>query len=110
LDLVTGSGQECAISQGDVLRVMSPPAPTADTATATILASKGGKECASAAIVSVGISDLQDMQNHIRETIDDGLKDLQAKQEARAGWTSRGSGCTLRSTHSSCACRRCPTP
>lgn len=80
LDLVNGSGQECAISQGDVIRVMSPPAPSTDTAAATILASKGGKECVSAATVSVGISDLQDMQNHMRETIDDGLKDLQAKQ------------------------------
>ncbi len=80
LDLVSGSGQECAISQGDVLRVASPAAQNADTAIATVLASKGGKECASATSVSVGISDLQNMHNHMRETTDDGLKELQSKQ------------------------------
>jgi hypothetical protein len=80
LDLVTGSGQECAFSQGDVLKVMSPPAAGADTASAAVLASKGGKECASGANVSVAISDLQDMHNHMREQIDDGLSELQSKQ------------------------------
>lgn len=80
LDLVTAADQECAVSQGDVLRVSTAPAATADTASATILASKGGKECASLATVSVGIPDLQDMENHMRESIDDGLKELQQKQ------------------------------
>jgi hypothetical protein len=81
LDLVTGSGEECAISQGDVLRVTSAPAADADTAKATILASKGGKkECASNATVSVAMTDLQDMKNHMQEQIDDGLTELQKKQ------------------------------
>ena len=80
LDLVTGSGQECAFSQGDVLKVISPPAVNADTVSAQVLASKGGKECASAATVAVAVTDLQDMHNHMREQVDDGLGELQAKQ------------------------------
>lgn len=80
LDLVTGSAQECAFSQGDILKVISPPAGGADTARATVLASKGGKECATGANVSVAISDLQDMDNHMREQVDDGLSELQSKQ------------------------------
>ena len=45
-----------------------------------VLASKGGQECAKQDTVSVAVSDLQEMQNHMRETIDQGLQDLQAKQ------------------------------
>jgi hypothetical protein len=81
LDLVTASGQECTCSQGDVLRVMSAPPPNFDTASATILASKGGgRECGPGDTVSVAMTDLQDMHNHMRETIDDGLSELQSKQ------------------------------
>ena len=45
-----------------------------------MLASKGGKECAKGDTVSVTMADLQDMQNHMRETIDQGMGELQAKQ------------------------------
>ena len=79
LDLVDAAGQECAISQGDIIEVASPPPADATTATALILA-KGGKECAKSDNVNVAFTDLQDMQNHMRETIDAGMGDLQAKQ------------------------------
>jgi hypothetical protein len=80
LDLTDTAGQECAISQGDVLEITSAPAPDASAATAVVLASKGGKECAKSDNVSVAFNDLQDMQNHMRETIDQGMGDLQKKQ------------------------------
>jgi hypothetical protein len=80
LDVVSASGNECAISQGDVLRVASPPAGDAETLSAAVLASKGNKECAANASVTIALSDLQDMHNHMRETIDDGLAELQKKQ------------------------------
>ena len=80
LDLTDAAGQECAISQGDVLEVASAPAPDATGATALVLASKGGKECVKADNVTVAFNDLQDMQNHMRETIDAGMGDLQSKQ------------------------------
>jgi hypothetical protein len=44
------------------------------------LASKGGHECPKSSTVTVQLTDLQEMQNHMRETIDQGLKDLQDKQ------------------------------
>ncbi|WP_263375924.1 hypothetical protein [Granulicella aggregans] len=80
LDLVDANGQECPISQGDVIEVPSAPAPDATAATALVVASKGGKECARSTNVNVAFTDLQDMQNHLRETIDAGMGDLQAKQ------------------------------
>jgi hypothetical protein len=80
LDVVSAAGSECAISQGDVLRVASPPAGDAETLSAAVLASKGNKECAANASVTIALSDLQDMHNHMRETVDDGLAELQKKQ------------------------------
>ncbi len=80
LDLVDASGRECMVTQGDVVQVQSAPSPDAVQANAVVLASKGGNECAQASTVTVALTDLQDMQNHMRETIDQGMQDLQAKQ------------------------------
>jgi hypothetical protein len=80
LDLTDAAGQECSISQGDILEVASAPPADATGATALVLASKGGKECVKSANVTVAFNDLQDMQNHMRETIDAGMGDLQSKQ------------------------------
>jgi len=74
------SGQECALSDGDALALKTPPAADATTANVVVLASKGAAECHANTVVSVAVSDLQDMQNHLRETIDTGLQELQAKQ------------------------------
>jgi hypothetical protein len=81
LDVVDANGAECAISDGDVLQLT--PAPLPDNATAAtlgVLTSKGGVECGKGALVTVQIADLQDMQNHMRETIGQGMGDLKAKQ------------------------------
>jgi hypothetical protein len=79
-DLTSIAGPECALSQGDVLKVAGPLPADAATLNATILASKGGKECAVASTVAVPISDLQEMENHLREQVDDGLAELQKTQ------------------------------
>jgi hypothetical protein len=80
LDVVDAAGTECAVSEGDALQLTGPPAANADSATLAVLASKGGKECVKGDTVSVTFADLQDMQNHMRETIDTGMGELQAKQ------------------------------
>jgi hypothetical protein len=80
LDVTDPNGQECALSDGDVLLLQAPPAGDATTADLVILASKGGQECPKSSTVTVQMTDLQEMQNHMRETIDQGLQDLQAKQ------------------------------
>jgi hypothetical protein len=80
LDVADASGTECALSDGDVLASALPPGPNDTTATLTVLASKGGNECARAANVTVAFDDLQEMQNHMRETIDRGMEQLQQNQ------------------------------
>ncbi len=80
LDLTDASGQECAISDGDVLQLQTAPPSDATTANLLVLASKGGNECAKADTVTVQLTDLQEMQNQLRANIDQGLQDLQAKQ------------------------------
>jgi hypothetical protein len=77
LDLIDASGQECAMSEGDVLQLATPPPPAAAAAQLVVMASKGGVECRRGNVVSVNFPDLQDMQNHMRETIDQGLGTLQ---------------------------------
>ena len=80
LDVIDASGRECAISQGDALQLNGHAAPDATEVDLVVLASKGGKECARGNTVSVGLTELQDMQNHMRETIDLGMAELQKKQ------------------------------
>jgi hypothetical protein len=81
IDVVDATNTECAISDGDVLQLT--PTPLADDATAAtlvVMTSKGGVECKKGAAVTVEIADLQDMQNHMRETISQGMGDLKSKQ------------------------------
>ncbi len=80
LDLMNSDGQECAISEGDVLLLKSPPPADATAADLVVLTSKGGAECQKFSLVSVQLTDLQEMQNQMRATIDQGLQELQAKQ------------------------------
>lgn len=81
LDVVDSNGAECALSDGDVLQFSGPsPAADATDVNLTVLASKGGNECQRAATVTVAVTDLQEMQNHLRESIDQGLQEMQAKQ------------------------------
>jgi len=80
LDLVDAYGRECMVTEGDVVQVQSPPAPETAQANAIVLASKGGNECARSDMVAIAMTDLQEMQNHMRQTIDQGIADLQAKQ------------------------------
>jgi hypothetical protein len=80
LDVVDAAGKECVLSDGDVLQLQTDPPQDAKAADLLVLSSKGTPECAIKDTVSVTLSDLQEMQNHMRETIDKGLQDLQAKQ------------------------------
>jgi hypothetical protein len=80
LDVVNAAGTECSLSQGDALQLTGGQDADATTVNLAVLASKGGKECAKGDTVSVSLQDLQDMQNHMRQTIDTGMKELQEKQ------------------------------
>ena len=80
LDVTDTSGQECAVSDGDTLQLREPPPSDATSANLVVLSSKGQPECQISLTVQVQLTDLQEMQNHMRETIDQGLQDLQSKQ------------------------------
>jgi len=80
LDVVDASQTECTLSDGDVLGLQTPPPSDATSVDLVVLASKGGPECQKHATVSISLDDLQEMQNHMRATIDQGLQELQSKQ------------------------------
>jgi hypothetical protein len=81
LDVTDSNGAECALSDGDVLQFSGPaPADNQTDVSLVVVASKGGNECQHAATVTVAVADLQEMQNHMRETIDQGMQELQSKQ------------------------------
>jgi hypothetical protein len=80
LDVVDYSDNECALSEGDVLALRTPPPPDATAVDLVVLASKGGAECRKSSTVTVQLTDLQEMQNQMRALIDQGLQELQQKQ------------------------------
>jgi len=80
LDVVDASQTECSLSDGDALALNGPQPADATSVDLLVLASKGGQECAKQDTVSVAVGDLQEMQNHMRATIDQGLQELQSKQ------------------------------
>jgi hypothetical protein len=76
LDVTDSSGQECSLAQGDVVQLNTPPPADSPAATLIVMASKP-RECPRGSSVTVQLTDLQEMQNHMRQTIDSGLGDLQ---------------------------------
>jgi len=81
LDVVDAGGNECALSGGDAIQLNpDQTAPDATAAKLTVLASKGGRECPRGDAVAIQLTDLQEMQNHMRQTIDQGMQELQQKQ------------------------------
>jgi hypothetical protein len=80
VDLVDASGNGCTLSPGDVVQVRAAPAPGAQAVNATVLASKGGRECATDGTVRMQLTDLQESENYMRQSIEQGMAELQAKQ------------------------------
>ena len=76
---VKSSVGACSITEGDVIQLNGPTAPNAVTANLVVLANKGN-DCPKGSTVTVGLADLQEMQNHMRATIDQGLGELHSKQ------------------------------
>lgn len=76
---VNSDGQECQLSSGDVLTRLT-DAPDGDgNVNASVAASKN-KDCAAGKQVAVSVTDLQEMQNHFQEQLDNGMKELATKQ------------------------------
>lgn len=69
----------CAITAGDVLEMRGMPPMDAPAAPVVVRAGKRGG-CPRGAVVLVGIQDLAEMHNYMREIADRGLADLQRRQ------------------------------
>jgi hypothetical protein len=76
--VVSADGQQCAVTQGDVLQ-LDPAAAYPDPTNAKVLAAKTA-DCQSGKAVQIALADLQEMQNHMREMLDQGLGELQSRQ------------------------------
>lgn len=76
---VSSNGQECQLTEGDVIKRTSDQPDDNRQVTATVSASKKS-DCAVGAQIAVGVDDLQEMHNHFEEQLDNGMKDLSSKQ------------------------------
>jgi hypothetical protein len=72
-------GSECALSSGDVVTRIE-DTPDANSSVKVLVSSSQKSDCHSGTQVAVKVDDLQDMHNHFREQLDNGLKELASKQ------------------------------
>jgi hypothetical protein len=76
---IVGSGQECALSGGDVITRLTDTPDEDQTVNASVSASKKS-ECAAGQTIAVKVDDLQEMQNHFSEQLANGMSELAKKQ------------------------------
>jgi len=76
---VSADGQECSLTEGDVLKRIDDNPDSEQRVGVKVLSSKK-TDCGSGKTVAVTVDDLQEMYNHSRERLDDGEKVLAAKQ------------------------------
>jgi len=76
---VTADGQECQLTQGDVITRIT-DTPDGDNKVTVSVSSSKKTDCAAGKQVGVTVDDLQEMHNHFQEQLDNGMKELAAKQ------------------------------
>ncbi|MFZ0562144.1 MAG: hypothetical protein WAM43_11070, partial [Terriglobales bacterium] len=76
---VVANGQECGLTGGDVLTRLTDTPDADNTVSASVSASKKS-DCAAGQTVAVKVDDLQEMQNHFAEQLNNGLGELAKKQ------------------------------
>jgi hypothetical protein len=72
---VTSAGEDCGLTEGDVLQLNTPPAEDASAADLRVLASKQA-DCPKDSTVSVDLNDLQEMHNSLLASIDSGMAQM----------------------------------
>jgi hypothetical protein len=85
-------GTECSLTQGDVLTRID-DTPDANQNVKVLVSGSQKNDCHSGAQLSVSVNDLQEMHNHFREQIDDGLGEM-AKKQGTGGMPAAPSGST----------------
>jgi YD repeat-containing protein len=76
---VTTNGETCSLTSSDVVKRTEDTPDDDNSVAVKILASKEG-DCAIGSSVRMQTTDLNDMQNHLREQVDAGMKMLSEKQ------------------------------
>jgi hypothetical protein len=79
LDVMTLDQQSCALQAGDILRLKLAPSDGSPVAQLLVASSKK-MDCPAGLEVTVGLQDLQDMQNNLRVHVAKGLGTLQSNQ------------------------------
>ena len=74
---VSPTSGDCGLTQGDVVQTTGAPAGTAETLDVTVLASKSG-DCVANSSVPVKLEDLQEMQNGMMASVDQGLAEIKS--------------------------------
>jgi hypothetical protein len=69
----------CSLTGGDVVQLDGNAQVNGASATVQVVASKGN-DCATGSYIGVTLAQLQEMQNGMRETVDQGMTSLQAQQ------------------------------
>ena len=75
LSVATGEGPECELTGGDVINRVD-DAPGEDNSVHVKVLSSKPQDCSAGTTASVGVSDLQEMHNTLREQVDAGLDTL----------------------------------
>jgi hypothetical protein len=76
---VVADGQECSLTQGDVIMRLT-DTPDADQKVNVSISSSKKQDCAVGKTVAVSVDDLQEMHNHFAEQLDEGMKAMASKQ------------------------------
>jgi hypothetical protein len=76
-DAIDGGGQPCVVATGDAVLVMG-GSPVREGAVLVEIAASNGRGCRAGSMVSVDIASLQELENQMRETVDQGLDELYA--------------------------------
>jgi hypothetical protein len=71
--------EECPLVEGDVLQLVRTPSTDAEWAEVRVLSSRGSN-CPKGSLIEVKTVDLQEMQNNMQATVDQGMAKLQANQ------------------------------
>jgi hypothetical protein len=72
---VTSAGTDCGLTEGDVLALNAAPPADATSADLRVLASKQN-DCPKGNVVTVELTDLQEMHNHLLSNIDKGMAEM----------------------------------
>jgi hypothetical protein len=90
LSVQNSDGTGCSLTQGDVLRRIDDTADSNNNVSVRVVSAQRG-DCSAGAQVPVAVDDLEEMNNHLREQIDDGMGQL-AHNQGKGGLPSGPAG------------------